>query len=59
MGRGMTGLRLFTGGATHATDARCGLSDPRSFPIWEFAASKRIPICVQTSQEGLSQTRSS
>ena len=56
MGRGMTGLRLFTGGATHATDASW-LSDPRSFPIWEFAARTHIPICVQTTQEGLSQTR--
>jgi predicted TIM-barrel fold metal-dependent hydrolase len=50
--RGMTGLRLFTGGATHATDASW-LTDPKSFPVWEYAADRNIPVCIQTSSEAL------
>jgi predicted TIM-barrel fold metal-dependent hydrolase len=54
--RGMTGLRLFTGGATHATDASW-LTDPKTFPAWEWSAQHKIPVCIQTSSEALDKVR--
>jgi predicted TIM-barrel fold metal-dependent hydrolase len=51
MKRGMTGLRIFTGGNNTAM-----LVDPKAFPIWEFASDKALPICVETSQAGLANT---
>ncbi len=40
--RGMRGLRLFTITETEGT----WLDDPRTFPVWERAASLGIPICI-------------
>ncbi len=40
--RGMRGIRLFTTTETEGT----WLDDPRTFPVWERAASLGIPICV-------------
>lgn len=54
--RGFSGLRIFTGGATHASDESL-LDDPRSYPIWEYAAEKGLPICVQTGPVGLPKVR--
>lgn len=56
MRRGMTGLRIFTGGSTHANDESI-LEDPRSFPVWEFAAERNLSICVQTGPAGLPMVR--
>jgi L-fuconolactonase len=56
LGRGISGLRLFTGGATHATDADW-LVDPRSFPVWEHAVERNITMCVQTTPIGLGNVR--
>jgi L-fuconolactonase len=56
LARGFSGLRLFTGGATHASDAGF-LTDPRSFPVWEFAAEKGVAIAVQTGPDGLPRVR--
>ena len=52
--RGMSGLRLFTGGSSHAADTSL-LTDARSFPVWEYCSDRGVPVCVQTSPEGLSQ----
>lgn len=46
MERGITGLRLYTGGSKLEFDFSW-LDDPRSFPIWEFAAEAGVPICIQ------------
>lgn len=46
MGRGVTGLRLYTGGSKLKFDFSW-LNDPRSFPVWERAGAAGIPICVQ------------
>jgi predicted TIM-barrel fold metal-dependent hydrolase len=54
--RGFSGLRIFTGGATHASDESL-LDDPCSYPVWEYAADRRIPICVQTGPAGLPRVR--
>jgi predicted TIM-barrel fold metal-dependent hydrolase len=52
--RGVTGLRLFTGGSTKAIDPSW-LDDPRSFPAWELCAEVGISICLQTDPTGLTQ----
>jgi len=54
MQRGLTGLRLFTGGSTKSFDTSA-LDDPRSFPAWELCAEAGIPICLQTDPTGLAQ----
>jgi predicted TIM-barrel fold metal-dependent hydrolase len=54
MNRGVTGLRLFTGGSTKAIDPS-SLDDPRSFPAWELCAEAGLPICLQTDPTGLAQ----
>jgi L-fuconolactonase len=51
--RGMAGIRLFTGGATHQTDGRW-LVNPASFPIWERCSEIGMTIVIQTSPTGLS-----
>jgi predicted TIM-barrel fold metal-dependent hydrolase len=56
MTKGFSGLRIFTGGATHGNDETL-LADPRSYPIWEFAAEANVPICVQTGPVGLANVR--
>ena len=52
--RGVSGLRLFTGGSTRSFDTSA-LDDPRSFPAWEQCAEARVPICLQTDPTGLAQ----
>jgi predicted TIM-barrel fold metal-dependent hydrolase len=54
--RGFSGLRIFTGGATHAGDESI-LDDARSYPIWEYAGDNDVPICVQTGPVGLPKVR--
>jgi predicted TIM-barrel fold metal-dependent hydrolase len=54
MKRGVTGLRLFTGGSTRAFDPST-LDDPRSFPAWELCAEAGVSICLQTDPTGLAQ----
>jgi L-fuconolactonase len=46
MTRGITGLRLYTGGSKLEFDFSW-LNDPRSFPVWEYAEEKGVSICVQ------------
>lgn len=52
--RGITGLRLFTGGSTAAFDTST-MDDPRSFPSWELLSDIGMSMCLQTSPEGLAQ----
>lgn len=54
MGRGVTGLRLFTGGSTAAFDASV-LADPRSFPAWELCGEAGLSMSLQTNPSGLPQ----
>jgi L-fuconolactonase len=54
MERGLTGLRLFTGGSTAAFDPSW-LDDKRSFPAWELAGDLGLSICMQTDAGGLAQ----
>lgn len=52
VGRGLTGMRLFTAGSTMEGQAGW-LDDPRSFPAWECAAKLGISVCVQMRSAGL------
>ena len=52
MGRGITGLRLFTGGSTAGFDSSM-LDDPRSFPAWELCSEAGLSMCLQTNPSGL------
>ena len=52
LARGCTGMRLFTTGSTLPDQATL-FADPKSYPFWEHAAAKNIPVCMQMKQEGL------
>jgi L-fuconolactonase len=52
LGRGCTGMRLFTTGST-LPDQATFFADAKSYPFWEHAAAKNIPVCMQMKQEGL------
>ena len=52
LGRGCTGMRLFTTGST-LPDQSTWFADPKTYPFWEHAAAKNIPVCVQMKQEGI------
>jgi predicted TIM-barrel fold metal-dependent hydrolase len=54
MGRGLTGLRLFTTGSTMPGQAGW-LDDPRTFPAWRMAEEKRLPVCLQMTADGIPQ----
>ncbi|MDR5784880.1 amidohydrolase family protein [Caballeronia sp. LZ065] len=53
LARGMGGIRLFTGGATHQSDGSW-LVNPATFPIWERCAKIGMTMAVQTTPDGLS-----
>jgi predicted TIM-barrel fold metal-dependent hydrolase len=52
MGKGLTGLRLFTTGSTMPGQADW-LDDPRSFAGWGFAQSQNLPVCLQMTAKGI------
>lgn len=52
LSRGCTGMRLFTTGST-LPDQATFFADPKSYPFWEHAAAKNIPVCMQMKQEGI------
>jgi predicted TIM-barrel fold metal-dependent hydrolase len=52
LGRGCSGMRLFTTGST-LPDQATWFADPRTYPFWEHAAAKNIPVCMQMKQAGI------
>jgi predicted TIM-barrel fold metal-dependent hydrolase len=52
LARGCTGMRLFTTGST-LPDQSTWFVDPKTYPFWEHAAAKNIPVCMQMKQQGL------
>jgi L-fuconolactonase len=52
LGRGCTGMRLFTTGST-LPDQATWFADPKTYPFWEHAAARNIPVCMQMKQDGL------
>ena len=53
-GKGLAGLRIFTGGSTKDFDPS-ELNDPRSFKAWALLGELGLPICIQTGAIGLPQ----
>ncbi|MDE1150883.1 MAG: amidohydrolase family protein [Azospirillaceae bacterium] len=53
-GRGLAGLRIFTGGSTKDFDPK-ELDDPRSFKAWDLLGELGLPMCIQTGPIGLPQ----
>jgi L-fuconolactonase len=53
-GKGLAGLRIFTGGSTKDFDPS-ELDDARSFKAWELLAELGLPMCIQTGPIGLPQ----
>jgi L-fuconolactonase len=51
-GKGLAGLRIFTGGSTKDFDPS-ELDNPKSFKAWEVLAELGLPICIQTGPVGL------
>jgi predicted TIM-barrel fold metal-dependent hydrolase len=56
VGKGLAGLRIFTGGSTKKIDPS-DLDNPKSFKAWEMAARLKLSMCIQTGQIGLPQVR--
>ncbi len=54
VGRGLKGLRLFTGGSTKDFDPS-ELEDPRAVPAWQACGELGLPMCIQTGPIGLPQ----
>src|SRR6476661_1726261 len=54
MGRGLTGMRLFTIGST-MPDQASWLDDPKTYPAWECAGELGLSICLQMSPKALPQ----
>lgn len=52
MGRGMTGMRVFTTGST-MPGQQTWLDDERAFPVWDKAAKARLPIAMQMTADGI------
>ncbi|MBV9238336.1 MAG: amidohydrolase [Xanthobacteraceae bacterium] len=50
--RGCSGMRLFTTGST-LPDQATWFADPKTYPFWEHASAKHIPVCMQMQQDGL------
>ena len=54
VGKGLAGLRIFTGGSTKDFDPS-ELDNPRSFKAWDMLAELGLPMCIQTGPIGLPQ----
>ena len=54
VGRGLTGMRLFTIGST-MPDQASWLDDPKTYPAWETAGELGLSICLQMSAKAFSQ----
>ncbi len=55
IGKGFTGLRLFTTGSTMPGQQLGWLDDPKSFPVWDDAGESGIPICLQMTAKAIPQ----
>ena len=56
LGRGCTGMRLFTTGSTMPGQATW-FADPSTHPAWEYAGEAGIPVCMQMTPQGFPQLR--
>jgi predicted TIM-barrel fold metal-dependent hydrolase len=56
-GKGLAGLRIFTGGSTKDFDPS-ELEDESAYPAWELLGQLGLTMCIQTGPVGLPQVRS-
>ncbi|HEY2135789.1 MAG TPA: amidohydrolase family protein [Xanthobacteraceae bacterium] len=56
MGKGLTGLRLYTAGST-MPEQTTWFTDPKTFPAWTFAGEAGIPVCMQMRVKGFPQLK--
>jgi predicted TIM-barrel fold metal-dependent hydrolase len=56
IGRGFSGMRLFTTGSTMPGQATW-FADPSTHPAWEYAGEAGIPVCMQMTPQGFPQLR--
>jgi L-fuconolactonase len=56
LGRGFSGMRLFTTGSTMPGQATW-FADPSTFAAWEYAGEAGIPVCMQMTPQGFPQLR--
>jgi L-fuconolactonase len=54
LGKGLTGLRLFTFGSTMSEQANW-LDDPKSYPAWTAACKLGLSVCLQMSAKAIPQ----
>jgi predicted TIM-barrel fold metal-dependent hydrolase len=52
MGKGLTGMRIFTSGSTHAAQETF-FADETAFPAWQLASDQGLPVCMQMRVVGL------
>jgi len=52
LARGCGGMRLFTTGST-LPDQSTWFADPMTYPFWEHAAAKSIPVCMQMKTQAI------
>src|SRR3979490_2233387 len=46
IGKGLTGMRIFTSGSTHATQETF-FADEAAFPVWQYARDQWLSLCMQ------------
>jgi L-fuconolactonase len=52
MGKGLTGMRIFTSGSTHA-EQETFFADEAAFPVWQYASDQGLSVCMQMRVAGL------
>ena len=52
MGKGLTGMRIFTSGSTHAAQETF-FADKAAFPVWQYASDQGLSVCMQMRVKGL------
>jgi L-fuconolactonase len=52
MGKGLTGMRIFTSGSTHAAQ-ETSFADAAAFPAWQYASDQGLSVCMQMRVAGL------
>jgi L-fuconolactonase len=57
MGRGLTGMRIFTSGSTQPEQATF-FAHPKAYPAWQAASDLGIPVCMQMRVKGFELLKS-
>jgi L-fuconolactonase len=52
MGKGLTGMRVFTSGTSHA-EQETFFADEAAVPAWQYASDQDLPVCMQMRIKGV------